>query len=217
MNSNETNTADYLTKTEVYNILQRKLPKDIVYGDDFYFYFDRSATKTRYICLSTGATSVDNSVSGDGNGACYISDEQKQWCIDVMNSAPNGFHFIIVLHACYVVNTWNKPLSNGQLAGSLGASPQALFSQLDTFNSSNSNKKVEAIISGHVHADADLKTNGGIPIIFTDTDSRYAYGDYTATKDTISEHCVDTITIDYNNKKIYCDRIGRGQSRVISY
>lgn len=204
INSNGTSTTSYLTDKEAYAIINEWINNEVVYGDNYFdYYWDDSKSNTRFVMIDTGAQSVDGGV---------IAEATFTWLDDVLNTDKN---IVVIAHWLFNPTTWNHPLVDGVLTGSYTASATRLFSVLDAKNANGG--KVQAIISGHQHCDYDDKTDGGIPIVWTDTDSTIALGDYTAEVGTISEQCFDTITIDYTNKKIYCDRVGRGISREISY
>lgn len=203
-NSNGTTSDVYMTDEETYAVINQWINNEVVYGNNYFdYYWDDEKCNTRYIMLDTGAQSIDGGV---------IAESTFTWLDTALNTDKN---IVVIAHWLFSPTTWNQPLVDGVLTGSYTASATRLFSVLDAKNQNGG--KVQAIITGHLHCDYDDKTNGGIPIIWTDTDSTLAFGEYTATVGTVSEQCFDTITIDYTNKKIYCDRIGRGVSREIDY
>ena len=208
-NSNHYGSTDvYLSKAETFALINSWLYLGVKYGDYFDFCIDEDASKTRYICIDTGAQFIDGS---------EIDTASLNWMQSAINELSSDWHVIIFAHWLFSPTTWNQPLVNGVLTGSYTQSAQALFAILDTINADVAKANIEGVIIGHMHCDYDDETTGGIPIVYTDTDSRDTYGEYTATAGTVSEQCFDVITFDYINKKIYCDRVGRGSSRVISY
>lgn len=208
-NSNHNGSADvYLSKAETFALINSWLYLGVKYGDYFDFFVDDDKNKTRYICLDTGAQFIDGG---------EIDNASLTWMQSVINELSSDWHVIIFAHWLFSPTTWNQPLVDGVLTGSYTQSAQTLFAMLDENNADPAKAKVEGVITGHTHCDYDDETTGGIPIVYTDTDSRDAHGEYTATAGTVSEQCFDVITFDYINKKIYCDRVGRGSSRVISY
>lgn len=208
-NSNQTNTATYMTKAETYRIINAWMSDDCVYGPDYFnFYFDDVKSKTRFICLDTGAQRIDGGT---------ITSTARAWAQSVINVLDADWHIIVVAHWIFTPTQWDEPLVDGELSGHYTPDALTLFSELDAINAQSNKATVEAIIAGHLHCDADDNTSGGIPIVFTDTDGTLALGEYTATVGTVTEQCFDVMTIDYANKRIYCDRIGRGVSRVITY
>lgn len=206
-NSNQTTSAVYMTKAETYSVINGWMRSETGYGDYFNFYVDDPASRSRLICIDTGAQSIDGGV---------ITAEAQKWVQDIIGELAEGWHVVVVAHWLFSPSQWNAPMVDGALVGSYTSSATTLFNNLDAINSAGS-VKVEAIITGHLHCDYNAKTPGGIPIVWTDTDSMGAYGEYSATAGTVSEQCVDIISIDYAGKKIYCDRIGRGVSREVSY
>lgn len=203
-NSNGTTSESYMTDGETFSIINQWMNNGIVYGNNYFdFYWDEEKTNTRYILVDTGAQSIDGGV---------ISETTFEWLNTILNTDKN---IVVFAHWLFSPTTWNHPLVDGELVGSYTASATRLFSALDAINANGG--KVQAIITGHLHCDYDDKTSGGIPIVWTDTDSTIALGEYSATAGTVSEQCFDIMTIDYTDKKIYCDRVGRGISRVISY
>lgn len=205
-NSNQTTSSVYMTKAETYAIINSWMSQRAVYADAYFdFYIDDEKSKTRIICIDTGAQNIDGG---------QISTATMNWISASINSLASDWHVIVVAHWLWSPTTWNHPLVDGVPTGSYTSYAQALFTALDTNNATSGKAKVEGIITGHVHCDFEDSTTGGIPIIFVDTDSKGAYGNYPATTGTISEQCFDVITFDYTAHKIYCDRIGRGVSRV---
>ena len=182
----------WFSDNECYTLMQKRAETIVNYGDYFYFYFDNPTTKTRYICLDTrrGEMSV----------------EQFAWLDNVL-ALDDDYNVIIFAHILWRASTWNDPLSGGVWA----TWATTLFSKADAYGD-----KVKAIFYGHIHADKNDFTDGGIPVICTDTDSKYCYGEYTATVGTISEQCFDVVTINYDTNVIKCVRVGRGVDRIIT-
>lgn len=196
-NSNQSDTSVFLTEREVFSLLQSPM-KGIVYGDYYYFYADNPTTKTRFLCLSSGPMPNANSETG-------ISSEELDWIRTTLQETPNDYHCIVFIHAV-------KENADGDYSDSA----KELFAILDSNNASDG-CKVEALFSGHTHKDFNGTTNGGIPVVIIDTDGTGTVGDIVAEVGTITEQCFDAVTIDYLNRVIYCDRIGRGYSRIIRY
>ena len=207
-NSNHNGSTDvYLSKAETFALINSWLYLGVKYGDYFDFFIDDEKSKTRYICLDTGAQFIDGG---------EIDNASLTWMQSAINELSADWHVIVFAHWLFSPTTWNQPLVNGVLTGAYTQSAQALFVILDTINADEAKANIEGVITGHEHCDYNDETSGGIPIVFTDTDSKDTM-EYTATAGTVSEQCFDVITFDYSNKKIYCDRIGRGNSREISY
>lgn len=208
-NTNGTASSVYMTKADTFAIINKWMNPVAQYGDEYFnFYVDDSKSKTRIICIDTGTQSVDGGV---------ITAEAQEWVKSKINELEADWHVVVIAHWLFNPTTPSNPIPDGVLTGQYTASALTLFSNLDTINADTNKAHVEAIITGHIHCDANDTTNGGIPIVWTDTDSLGTCGAYTATAGTISEQCIDVYGIDYESKIIYCDRIGRGVSRTISY
>lgn len=212
---------DHLSKGETYALAQKQSDCDIQYGDLCYYYFDNPTTKTRFIVLDTGIYAELDSV-------------QRAWFENTLNNMPNNYHALIFAHIIYVSDNWRVGMS--ALEFNRTNFMDKVCTICDTFNSANNGKKVEAMFGGHTHFDLDptLDTNsepnhvnrftstGGIPIIIIDCDtvttaSTDGQGNRNAVKGTITEQCVDIITVDYSAEEINCIRLGRGGDRTISY
>lgn len=163
-------------------------PHDVDYGDGNYYWFSNDGTT--YICLDTGT-----------NGAADAT--QIAWAKNIIDSTTDNY-IIILLHIVY--------LSNSE------ANPCTFFTDLMTaINSATNKSKIQAIFAGHQHSDHNYTFNG-IPVITTDTDSRFSDDGITRAKYTLTEHCFDVVTINYDSKTINCDRVGAiGTDREITY
>ena len=199
LGNHDLNTLDGGTKfinNEFYTFAQKISENKFVYGDDNYFYFDNSMTKTRYICL--------DSYLGNGRN----SEVQINWLNDVLASTNSDWHIIIFVHAIYISSSdyTNKIISSFMTS---------VIAILDEYNSVSENAKIEAIFAGHSHEDYNTSTSAGIPIILIDCDT--LQGKPLSYKDTYQEQVFDIVTLNYIEKKIYCVRVGRGNNRIISY
>ena len=211
MNTIGASSDDYFTKEQAYALMQKQSDFSMVYGEPCYFYFDNPTAKTRYICLDTGL---------EGSS---LSSAQSQWLSGILDGMPTGYHAIVFAHIIYQsTTTWHVGLTKAELA--MTSFMTNVCTILDSFNANNNDKKVEAIIGGHVHIDCDFSTTGGIPIVLTDCDTRQTFtetstGSGTANHalGTVNEQCFDVVTIDYTAKTIKCVRIGRGADRTITY
>ena len=203
--------SDYFSKGEAYALMQKESDFIMDYGNLCYFFFDNATTKTRYICLDTGeeGTTLDAT--------------QSAWLSDTLSAMPSGYHALIFAHIIYQTSTtWHIGLDPSELE--MTSFMDDVCEILDTFNSNNDDKKVEAVFGGHVHIDADFTTTGGIPIVLTDCDTRQTFTETSSGSGvanhavgTVNEQCFDITTIDYTNKTIKCVRVGRGSDRTITY
>lgn len=186
---------------------------DIVWGGYHYYYIDNKSENTRYLYLDIGKNL--------GKSVPMVSNKQMQFVIDSLDSLPEGWHAVPIAHIWYDYEISAMPdyvlnlLSvfdayNGRTAGSVTHNGNAFV-----YDFAEALGNVEFCIGGHVHADQVHYSNGGIPIIITDTDSITRKGSY-ATLGTITEGCVDAVIADYNTRKIKLVRIGRGADRTIN-
>lgn len=194
LNTNLQESAEYadrwFSEGEAFSMMHSNL-SNVNYGDYFYYSFDNNITKTRYICLDTRM----------GN----ISEEQMVWLKNLLEK--DNYNVIIFAHWLYTPTKWNDTLSGGTFT----SYAKNLFTLCDNYLD-----KIKAIFYGHIHADKLDFTTGGIPIIATDTDSYYTYGDNTATKNDVTEQCFDIVTINYNDNSVKCVRVGRGKNREVT-
>ena len=179
---------------------------DIVRGDNgLYYYIDSPAEKTRYLYLDTGY---------EGLGALPAA--QASFITESLMSTPAGWHIVVVSHIWYLPDYDQYNVRPIPITG-MSASAAAVATILDNYNArsgefANCGAKVELCIGGHVHRDYTGTTDGGIPIIVVESDSRHIRSDLTYTEGTTTEAAVNGIIADYNANKITVVRIGRGSS-----
>lgn len=191
---------------------------DMVVGTDatngkMYYYIDNHIEKTRYICLSTGRM--------------WTFADEVVWCIDVLNSAPSGWHIIIISHL------WlNNDYDNGGIITTPERYTQVYMDLFDAYNYrengttemhsvsydfADAQAKIEFLIGGHVHLDYDFATTRGIPVILTECDAWQERDDVSvATKGTTTENCVYAIVADYSAKAVKVINVGRGDTRSVA-
>ena len=188
---------EILSKQEVFDYLQSDM-KDpsLVYGDFYYFYRDVEKEKTRYIGLDTGLF--------------CISHEEWAFLIDALQSCSKSWHIVILTHVlqqgddvpsfvkelCQVLDKYNERQS-GKISGL-------------KYNFSNAGARVEFCLGGHIHRDSQMRTEGGIPLLTFDCDTRRTSGPIPFQKGTVNEQCVTAIIADYERDSIFCYRVGRG-------
>lgn len=188
---------EILTKQEVYDYLQSAMKSpSMVYGDYYYFYKDVEKENTRYIGLDTGLFS--------------ISHDEWKFLIDALATCKEGWHIIILTHVlqqgddvpgfvkeiCVVLDKYNDRKS-GKIRGL-------------SYDFAEAKARVEFCLGGHIHRDSQKRTEGGIPLLTFDCDTRRTSGEIPFQKGTVSEQCVTAIVADYDCDSIYCYRVGRG-------
>jgi hypothetical protein len=208
--------------TDVHNIsyalvLASEETNDMVVGGDSYYYIDCPSEKTRYLYLSY-LTSNHTAMM-----------EQGQFIVDSLMSAKEGWHIVAIAH-----RWWQYTSSKTPTVGSVPTYEKEILSVFDSYNArqtrSNSNyftaqdftngkAKVEFCIGGHIHAEYDFTSDGGIPIIITASDTnqeRHEGDEDCGAVGTITEQAIYGIIADYKNNKISVVGIGRGESREIN-
>lgn len=183
-------------------------------GGDFYYYIDEPNECTRYLYLSTGGFSV--------------SDAQARFVIDALAGAPEGWHIVAISHIWFLYEDTAAPT-----VGSVPEYCRKLLALFDACNARESGSvtmnssaiaydftgaggRVEFCIGGHIHVDHELASDGGIPVILTETDSRHTRGASVYTEGTTAEASVSGIVADYDNRKLSVIRVGRGESREVA-
>ena len=84
-----------------------------------------------------------------------------------------------------------------------------------SYDFSDAKARVEFCIGGHTHVDFDFRTNGGVPVILTETDSYHMRGEFRdASRD--NESSINVIIADYEKQTVQIVRVGRGNGRTIS-
>jgi len=180
-------------------------------NNKFCYYVDHKEQKTRYVYLHTGFGSV--------------SADDLTFLIDTLNSTYEGWHVVMVSHIWFVYHSSSNPY-DGQIPNYV----TPILNLIDSYNArsageidydgvvpfdfTNAGARVEFCIGGHTHVDHDLSTDGGIPIILTETNSYFIRGD-TKSTNSIDEASVNAIIADYDNRIIHVIRAGRGDSRTI--
>lgn len=135
-------------------------------------------------------------------GAAYgsITADEVTWITAQVTDNPS-MNFVIIGHFLYDTSTL-----------ALSSAGQSIAAIADAHSN------VKAIITGHIHADIETYTDGGVPVIATDTDAASRLGTLnpnTATIGTVTELAFDTITVDFSTKSVRTARIGRGLNRIV--
>ena len=190
------------TEDVFYPLMQKHADDYVTYEAPCYYYMDSEATKTRFIILDSGT------------GTPSTASAQITWLKMITDNAPAGWHFIVFVHKIFGPGpggAFNDP-STWEM------SPFAtdVCAVLDAVNAAGG-RKVEAIFGGHCHIDYNGQTDGGIPIVMIDCDTRLSVSGNLQEAGTIGEQCLDIVTVNYAAGEIHCARIGRGKSRMITY
>lgn len=209
-NHDDGNTTDNLWDDPyiyAYLLAAEETP-DVVRTDaGLYYYIDDPTEKTRYLYIDTATK--------DGN---IINDTAEQaWLKESLKSTPAGWHIVAIAHIWRTVDYDASPPADA--GWSYGGA--YCIGEFDKYNArtgeyASCTGKVEFCIGGHTHVDADFVSDGGIPVILTECDSRYVRSGLECTEGTITESSVNAIVADYANGIVNVIRIGRGSSRTVN-
>ena len=192
---------------------------DMVVGGDFYYYIDNPCEKTRYLYIDNMTT--DNTVLT----------QQANFIKETLGTVKENWHIVAISHRWFQYESSTTPKN-----GSVPVYTAEILNLFDAYNSRKKNTdvaslgyfpnfdfssakgKLEFCIGGHIHADYDFATTGGIPIILTTSDAnqeRHSEAEDCGTFGTTTESAVYGIIADYTNNKITVVGVGRGTSRVV--
>lgn len=191
---------------------------NVVRGGDFYYYIDDPCEKTRYLYLDTSMC-VTLAAAGNADAAAFAA--------EALASTPSGWHIAAISHIWFLYADTATPT-----VGSVPDYCQMYLDLFDDYNARSSGSmavngttvaydftaaggRVEFCIGGHTHVDYDFRSDGGIPVILTETDSRHLRGDLGYAAGTITENSVSGIIADYDAGAVTVVRIGRGSDRII--
>lgn len=208
--NHDDNIEEFADRSDLYDfLLKDESDKTTDTNNNFCYYVDNLTEKTRYIYLTTG---FDETTSDD------IS-----FLVNALNGTQSGWHIAVVSHIWFSYNSTLTPTE-----GAVPEFAQVILNVLDDYNarvSGNENgvdynftsadSKVEFCIGGHTHVDFEFYTDGGIPVVLTETDSYHLRGEGKGL-DKTDEASVSVIVADYTKQSIFIIRAGRGQSRVVS-
>ncbi len=169
--------------------------KDIVYGDNnkSYFYFDSSASKVRYIGLSTYGYFVDNQYED-----AYTS-EQLQWLTETALDVEDGWTIVIFTHALYAVSTSTNLMY---------VVSQSFVDAIDNYQGKGD---IACVLMGHSHVDRVHIGKTGVPYILSQCDRTEPYrGDINVERvpDTISENHFEVVLLDKVKQEVRLYAIG---------
>lgn len=194
--NHETNDASRYEKTfeRVHRALRGHC-KDIVYGDNnkSYYYFDNSASKVRYIGLSTYGLFVDNQYED-----AYTS-EQLKWFTEVALNVEDGWIIVIFTHALYAVSTSTNLMY---------VVSQSFVDAIDNYHGKGD---IACVLMGHSHVDRIHIGKSGVPYIISQCDRTEPYrGDINVERvpGTISENHFEVVLLDKVKQEVRLYAIG---------
>lgn len=208
---NNKSTSTILTADEMYAALFRKNDYEINYEQSpNHGYFDFAAQKVRFIQIDTGTpfwydgdkTSIDESRLDLEFDYLYqkISELDATWNVVIFTHEYFLGKFVSSVNS-YVTERLNSKV----LSKKFEATIAALFVGHTHYDMSTvhnyAGKSVLVICTMQDAASSGQNTESGIPMVIgTDT-----------------EQAFDLVQIDFTNRKIYCTRVGAGESREFSY
>lgn len=208
---NNKSTSTILTADEMYAALFRKNDYEINYEQSpNHGYFDFAAQKVRFIQIDTGTpfwydgdkTSIDESRLDLEFDYLYqkISELDATWNVVIFTHEYFLGKFVSSVNS-YVTERLNSKV----LSKKFEATIAALFVGHTHYDMSTvhnyAGKSVLVICTMQDAASSSQNTESGIPMVIgTDT-----------------EQAFDLVQIDFTNRKIYCTRVGAGESREFSY
>lgn len=189
-----------------------------------YYYVDDATKNIRYIFLDTRQTSIDYSLTNGTTEEKAYANAEVNWLINTLNSVPSGYSVIVFMHAIW----WGAgSLSTGSLIPSETGGVQSVLrlyndkssgTVFDTISADFTSANGEALvcICGHTHLDySHLIRN---IVCFSTSSDSFAMANLrpdnrTHAVGTITEHVIDVLLIDTQDKKLKTIRIGSGQDR----
>lgn len=170
--------------------------------------FDNQVQKIRYLIISCGRDTETTT-------------SQIEWALSTLLETPANYKIITIGHAFLTDDTTAFRESHEDIINALGAiktHTSYTYNNIEYDYSNLSNADVVCVITGHSHLDGNLESNDGVLCICTTCDNYYRQtGGITRTKGTINEQAFDVVQIDFDNRKIYCTRIGYGDNREFDY
>ena len=226
--NHEYNSTEGLTWAQITKLLNGNRTNIMCmdpYGD---YYIDDNATKTRYLFMGCDRRSTSGAM---------ISSGQITWFLESLSNTPNDYDCVLFIHRLLEL-TFDTEDRNINV--SVYSDCDEIANGIDAFNERSpityndvtydySSKAGYFIcaLTGHSHTDASMTLASGTPLIMVTTDclpkrhTSYDWENSTwkneATRETVEEQAFDVVTIDKENKKIYCTRIGYGSNREFSY
>jgi hypothetical protein len=199
------------TEEELYEFLiSPELSDKSVAFNGFDYYIDNPSERTRYIYLSTGLEE--------------LSSDTLNFFVNALKDTPDSWHVILVSHIWFNYYDSAKPKDGEvpeyvkpilKLADQYNVRGKGILPEYEfVYDFSETAARVEFCIGGHTHVDFDFRTEGGIPIIITQTDSYHIRGE-SVDIENANESSVSVIVADYSSGKINIIRAGRGDDRVV--
>ncbi len=183
------NELAVFTKKDV--LSKQSIGDAVRFGNGFSFYVDDKDSSTRFLCLDTGKM--------------FLEEDDYKSISAILRCTPANAHIVVITH---LIVEW--------IDFRYQCRPyiQKLLDLCDDYNQKNISK-IELIIAGHVHNDYYTVTKGGIPVVTVGSDAYgVACGKYKKSLKRFDEQCVTVLQLDYDSRKLYGKRIGRGKDFI---
>lgn len=209
-------TDHELSDNQLFGWLQADMDgRGITAGPDLSFCFDHSMEKTRYLVLDSHRT--------------VVSEDSLTFMADKLKSLPEDWHCIVLTHMYQYLSKngdtssaidffqTGKPIGsmiqgyhNRQMGGITNGIGNVLYDFTESVGT------VSAVIAGHLHFDCTTRTPDGVPVIQPDCDGIDTLSEAGAAAGTVNEQAITAVIVDYDQNKISCLRIGRGDDFTVT-
>lgn len=181
--------------------------REMVSSDGLDYRIDNHIRKISYIYLSCGYLAE-------------VTTAQNEWLCNELLQIPNGYSLVVISHDS--VSRADEDYLNPNIETAVGAIGALKAKTTFTYNGitydySQKNVDVVAVIGGHSHIDAGIVVNGVLVTATTCESARYESGGLTRTLGTVNETAFDVVTINKTTRKLNFTRIGAGSDREFSY
>lgn len=210
-------------------------------SDGTYYYIDDLTTKTRYIILNP----FWSKWAGDEEGFVVniqhsffhtplYGEQQLKWFAEEALDMPSDYAAVIIAHHVNNVEANKNPVidyailkgivdafnNKSKYSGTCYGAEEWQSTNISV-NYENANGEIIAIFSGHNHKNITYDYFETVPCIhITTTGAYWDVRDENAEeriRGTASEFSVDAVVIDRVSRKIYMNRLGAGEDRIIEY
>ncbi len=210
-----------------------KLPADAVRAPDkTYYYFDRPASRVRFIAVDTNELMTYRPVGKENyfEVRVRISQEQIDWLIELLRSTPEGYSVVMAGHRPANRNLIWGAADHPELQDDAG-----IFGDiLEAFNKKTALSTVTAdgiraeadfaethgyaplYICGHGHVDHAIRAGSGCVYYEINNDGYLDNGGslYPRRVGTVSEGALDVVILDPDTRRIECIRYGAGEDKT---
>lgn len=214
MVTRDPNTGVTETKGYALNAITRPSCKyePSIISDEFYYYIDFPATKTRVMMINSCDAQVSDPTASWGV-YIYLTPTQIKWiaqtCLD-----KDGWNFVFAFHVPSdpALDSYASSQDEIQKIAKAINNNEVYTYDGETYDFSATTSKVLFTISGHGHRDGSNVLNGVLNIETT-SDAYYHDDVWTRTQGTTSEQAFDVFVVDFDAGKLKAIRVGAGDDR----